>query len=249
MKIIDFCLMATTLAMTFPSCLRMDFVEEADRFEFDCESLEFQSGSEITEQTLAAAAYPKTLDYIGTVNANRSWRFSVEPVSVGDDVSWLTLSEYDHINLSSASQSTEMKVSALRNKTTSPRSAKILVLLTDGSSKVIEVSQKASVYELREPVVYNSKGKLKDKDNIRAKEDTCFVKVVCNTAWKAQMVSRESTADYTLLTRKGEDDGIIQLIIDENVDEEEKTATLKITATGCADQVVRFTQNAAPAKN
>lgn len=226
------------------SCLADDFRETEQTFTLSETDMELLSGSEITGQTMASRSYPSTITGKLTLTSNHSWRAVLIPVGEGDDLSWIQLSEYSHINTSMSTQQTVLRINADRNRTEQMRVADIAIALPDGSRQTVRVVQKAASLELREPEVYSYNGQKKDIANIRSNmADTCFVKFVCNTAWTAKLLPDKTTADASILHPKGNDDAIIQLVFRPNLDDEEKTAAMVVEAPECGmSYTIEFVQ-------
>lgn len=238
-NLIPLCLLFLT-----SGCLKEDFAEKDVSFKVDAGELDFLSGSEITESTIAAGAYPETVNQVIKVTSNESWRVEVISDDPEEDLGWVSLSESEHLNISKVTQNTSLDVTLARNKTKAPRKADILFTRADGSVQKYSFSQRAMVPESRTPVVYSANGKLKDVDNIRGEAaDTCIIKVACNTSWKASLVKSETTASATLLNTSGTDDALITLRFKAiTAEPDTRTAALVFTAEGCESYTVKFTQ-------
>lgn len=227
-----------------PGCLKVDFSEKDDSFSTDAAELDFPSGSEITESTMASGTYPETISHGITVASNKSWRAEIISDTPDADLSWVKLSESEHLNISNVTQRTSLELSAARNKSKDSREAILVFTRPDGTTKQYAFSQKGTVPEARKPVVYSAKGKLKDIDNIRGEAaDTCIIKVDCNTSWKAAIIRNETTASTTLLNTSGTDNALITLRFKAiTASPDVRTAVLVFTPEGCKSDTVRFTQ-------
>ena len=166
--------------------------------------------------------YDTVVTQLLNVRANRSWSAVVE--YEGDQTGWLELSEEELLNLHEYSVDEPVTLTAKRNENTSSRKARI-TFSSDAEHKVtIPVEQKAQVRFLEaEP----------NRSEALSILDTVTVAIRCNTTWSAAIDATLTTADISLSTNEGKDNGVLKVAFGENFDAtQSKTSVIKLSALG-----------------
>ena len=216
MRIKVFALFLLTAAMT--ACLRENYAEKEQVLTLPDLSSVTLEAEELGENSVYDTIVTQTLN----VRANRSWSAIIE--YEGDQTDWLELSEEELLNLHEYSVDEPVTLTAKRNENTSVRKARI-VFSSDAEHKVtIPVEQKAQVRFLEaEP----------DRSEALSILDTVTVAIRCNTSWTAAIDSTLTTADISLSTNEGRDNGVLKIAFGENFDAtQERISVIKLSALG-----------------
>lgn len=176
------------------------------------------------------------------VTANRSW-FAVlndldNPIDPSDEsqhVSWGSINIDGHTNLEHRTDTVHMQVTIYRNKSQVPVNGVLDFYASGGRIARVNLSQAGAVYHL---------DAVPDKLQAECRPDNIRISIDCNTNWTVEVIN--ATADVELAGTSGYDPGVVELKFGENMDvSSAKSATVKISATGCQDRILNFTQKAA----
>ena len=179
-------------------------------------------------EALALSVLPTSLNFsfsgeqqTFSVTSNTGW-------TVGSDASWLTVSP------ASGSNDGLITVTAAANTETTQRTATITVSGTGVADQVISVTQEAVVPII--PVLSVSSASM----NFAASGEQQTFSVTSNTDWTVG-----SDASWlTVSPAFGSNDGSITVTAAANTETTQRTATITVSGTGVADQVVSVTQEA-----
>ncbi len=209
------------LAFATLSCLKTKVAEEQSRI----------SGSH-DNIVITADFLPEHPDTTVTVriSANRSWYASLNAEGA-------SLDKRDHLNLAGATEETELHLRFLPNHSRTELVGTLDIWMEGRNALSIPIRQSGAVYHLDATA---------ETTEVECVAGTVVVHVICNTQWQARIDAGTTTADVRLSADGGTDSADLELIFGNNYDaQHEKYATLVLSAEGCEDKVLSFTQKKA----
>lgn len=222
------------IAFAFPGiltgCLERGFAEENAVLSADIEELVVPADSREGANLVVDSIL---------VTSNRSWNATFK-----EEVDWVEVSIDENLNLSRVSTETPIILKFKDNKTQSDRSVVLHLSCADAERDVL-VLQKAIRYRLEfaennDPRVVAQEANY--VGNVKSDIDTARLYFNTNSDWSAKLVGA-STANVRIGASSGSGSGRLFVYFGENEDETEtKEATVLISAKGCDDLKVVFTQ-------
>ena len=213
------------MALLSGGCFSNQFPESEPRLSTDA------GASGITVE--AESSDPNGLTATLTIRANQSWGANVVD-DAGEEVDWITLSAYDHLNLSGTSDDTTLEIGVGNNRINRPRNA-LLRITSANCETSVEIRQKAAVYFLEVEGAATR--------NIDCGATTVPLSIRCNTRWNA-VIKEGATASVSLDVSSGEGDGELSVSFGANEDtKDEKTASIILSAEDCDDIEIQFIQS------
>lgn len=165
------------------------------------------------------------------ISSNQSWGLNFID-SQGNPVDWITSDITEHLNLSGEMDNILVRLTFDFNRVTEDRLAELRITSSD-CEKSISITQSAA-----ERFVMVEERSV----SLAPEESEYIVNVISNTSWTATL-EEGATADVEFAGASGEGDGTFAVSFGINDNPfEDKTARITVSAEGCPDVNIVFTQ-------